>query len=103
MAGRCHVPARDDSGMVAPRRRSIYVRAMEITTDTRALVTGANGGIGSAIPRALHAAGASVIVSGRRPDALGPLAAAIGARTIVADLADRADVARCMNEAGAID
>ncbi len=76
---------------------------MEITTGTRALVTGANGGIGSAIARALHAAGATVVVHGRRADALAPLAAAIGARTVVADLASRADVARCMDEAGPID
>jgi short-subunit dehydrogenase len=76
---------------------------MQITTDTKALVTGANGGIGSAIARALHAAGATVIVSGRRADALRPLADAIGARTIVADLTKRDDVARCMDEAGPVD
>jgi NADP-dependent 3-hydroxy acid dehydrogenase YdfG len=76
---------------------------MEITTGTRALVTGANGGIGTAIARALHAAGATVVVTGRRADALRPLAEAIGARTVLADLADRASVARCMDEAGPID
>src|SRR5262245_61820531 len=76
---------------------------MEITKETRALVTGANGGIGSAIARALHAAGATVVVSGRRADALRPLAEAIGARVVLADLADRASVARCMEEAGPID
>jgi len=76
---------------------------MEINKATRALVTGANGGIGSAIARALHAAGATVIVTGRRADALRPLADAIGARTVLADLADHADVARCMAEAGPID
>ncbi len=76
---------------------------MQITSETRALVTGANGGIGSAIARALHAAGATVVVTGRRADALRPLADGIGARTVVADLTNRADVARCMDEAGAID
>ena len=76
---------------------------MEITKATRALVTGANGGIGTAIARALHAAGATVVVSGRRADALRPLAEAIGARTVLADLADRADIARCMDEVGPID
>jgi NADP-dependent 3-hydroxy acid dehydrogenase YdfG len=76
---------------------------MQITNGTLALVTGANGGIGSAIARALHAAGAAMVVTGRRTDALQPLADAIGARTVLADLADRASVARCMEEAGPID
>jgi short-subunit dehydrogenase len=76
---------------------------MQITKQTRALVTGANGGLGSAIARALHAAGATVVVTGRRADALRPLADAIGARTVLADLTQRADVARCMDEAGPID
>jgi len=76
---------------------------MQITNETRALVTGANGGIGSAIARALHAAGAAVVVTGRRADALRPLADALGARVVVADLADRAEVVRCMQEAGPID
>jgi NADP-dependent 3-hydroxy acid dehydrogenase YdfG len=76
---------------------------MQISTETRALVTGANGGIGSAIARALHAAGAAVVVTGRRADALAALAAEIGARTVVADLADRASAARCMDEVGPLD
>jgi NADP-dependent 3-hydroxy acid dehydrogenase YdfG len=76
---------------------------MQITSETRALVTGANGGIGAAIARSLHAAGAAVVVTGRRADALRPLADSIGARIVVADLAVRADVARCMDEAGPID
>jgi NADP-dependent 3-hydroxy acid dehydrogenase YdfG len=76
---------------------------MQITNETRALVTGANGGIGSAIARALHAAGATLVLTGRRADALQPLAAATGARTVIADLADRASVDRCMEEAGPID
>ena len=76
---------------------------MQISTGTRALVTGANGGIGSAIARALHAAGATVVLTGRRADALQPLADAIGARTVLADLADRASVVRCMDEAGPVD
>src|SRR5262249_20917069 len=76
---------------------------MQITKDTRALVTGATGGIGQAIARALHRAGAQLIVSGRRADALAPLANETGARVVLADLADRASVARCMQEAGPID
>src|SRR5262245_5429682 len=71
---------------------------MQITKGTRALVTGANGGIGSAIARALHAAGASLVVSGRRDEAVRPLAAALGADVLLMDLTDRSAVARCMAE-----
>jgi 3-oxoacyl-[acyl-carrier protein] reductase len=39
-----------------------------------ALVTGASGGIGSAIVRAFHAQGATVVLSGSRPDPLDALA-----------------------------
>ncbi|HET6332306.1 MAG TPA: SDR family oxidoreductase [Polyangiales bacterium] len=76
---------------------------MNISHDTRALVTGANGGLGQAIARALHAAGAQVVISGRRAEALEPLAKEIGARIVVADLALRHDVTRCIDEAGPID
>ena len=76
---------------------------MQITRETRALVTGANGGIGSAVARALHAAGAALVLSGRRADALRPVADALGARIVLADLSSHADVARCMEEAGPID
>jgi len=57
-----------------------------------ALVTGASGGIGAAIARALHAQGAVVVLSGTRRDALEALAAALGERVHVcpADLADPA-------------
>jgi 3-oxoacyl-[acyl-carrier protein] reductase len=55
-----------------------------------ALVTGASGGIGAAIARALHAQGASVVLSGTRSEALASLAAELGERTHVrlADLRD---------------
>ena len=60
-----------------------------------ALVTGASGGIGGAIARALHAQGATVALSGTRRDALESLAAALGERAhaCAADLRDagRAD------------
>jgi 3-oxoacyl-[acyl-carrier protein] reductase len=54
------------------------------------LVTGASGGIGAAIARALHGQGAAVVLSGTRRDALDSLAAELGARAHVqpADLAD---------------
>lgn len=57
-----------------------------------ALVTGASGGIGSAIARALHAQGAVVALSGTRREALDALAAELGERAHVcpADLRDAA-------------
>jgi 3-oxoacyl-[acyl-carrier protein] reductase len=63
-------------------------------TGRRALVTGASGGIGGAIARALHARGATVSLSGTRIDPLEALAAELGERAHVApcDLADGAAV-----------
>ncbi len=57
-----------------------------------ALVTGASGGLGGAIARALHAQGASVVLSGTRADALHTLATELGdrAHAIPADLSDPA-------------
>ena len=57
-----------------------------------ALITGASGGIGAAIARALHAQGAAVVLSGTRRDALDSLAAELTERTHVcpADLRDPA-------------
>ena len=57
-----------------------------------ALVTGASGGIGAAIARALHGQGASVVLSGTRADALAALAGELGERAFVcpADLSDPA-------------
>ena len=60
--------------------------------DRTALVTGASGGIGAAIATALHAQGATVVLSGTRRDALDTLAATLGERAHVCptDLADPA-------------
>jgi 3-oxoacyl-[acyl-carrier protein] reductase len=59
-----------------------------------ALVTGASGGIGGAIARALHAQGAHVVLSGTREDALSALRAELGERASIApaNLADGAAV-----------
>lgn len=48
-----------------------------------ALITGASGGIGSAIARALHAQGASVALSGTREEALNAIAEELNDRTHV--------------------
>ena len=55
-----------------------------------ALVTGASGGIGGAIAKALHAQGATVALSGTRREALQKLSAELGQRVHVTpcDLAD---------------
>ena len=69
------------------------------------LVTGASGGIGRAIAKALHERGARVILSGRRSDALEDLRAELGGETSVieADLADRAAPHALLEEAGPLD
>ncbi|MCK5550538.1 MAG: 3-oxoacyl-[acyl-carrier-protein] reductase [Hyphomicrobiaceae bacterium] len=66
-----------------------------------ALVTGATGGIGGAIARAFHTAGATVAISGRQSDKLEVLAKELGERVHVlpCDLADRAAVAKLIDEA----
>ncbi len=64
-------------------------------TGKGALVTGASGGIGGAIAKALHAQGANVAISGTNKEKLEALAAELGDRVTVlpCDLRDRAAVA----------
>jgi 3-oxoacyl-[acyl-carrier protein] reductase len=52
-------------------------------TGKTALVTGATGGLGGAIARALHAQGATVALSGTRAEALEALAGELGGRSHV--------------------
>ncbi len=63
-------------------------------TGKMALVTGASGGLGGAIARALHRQGARVTLSGTRREALEALAGELGSRAHVlpCDLADAAAV-----------
>ena len=67
------------------------------------LLTGATGGLGNAIARALAAHGAVPVLSGRRIEVLEPLAAETGGRAVAADLADPASVDRLLAEAGEVD
>jgi uncharacterized protein len=71
----------------------------------RVLLTGASGGIGDAIARALHARGATVLLSGRRTDALAQLAGQLGERAeaLPADLSTPQGVGELVAAAGDID
>lgn len=67
------------------------------------LLTGATGGLGQAIARALRAKGGELIVTGRRLDVLEPLASELSARALAVDLSDAAEVERLLDEAGEVD
>ena len=71
----------------------------------RALVTGASGGLGGAIARALHARGAVVLLTARRAEVLEELHAELGPRSeaVPADLAKAEDVAALVQSAGRVD
>lgn len=68
-----------------------------------ALITGASGGIGSAIATALHDRGAWVVLTGTRQNALESLANNLGERcsVVATDLADRAEVETLIERAAA--
>ena len=57
-------------------------------------MTGANGGIGGAIARAIAGRGARLVLTGRRPEPLARLGGELRAQTLAADLADRDAVDR---------
>jgi len=67
------------------------------------LLTGATGGLGQAIARALAARGAELTLSGRRADVLEPLARELGARALTADLSVPDAPERLLAEAGEVD
>jgi len=69
------------------------------------LVTGATGGIGDAIARAVHGRGATVVLTGRREEVLTRLRDSLGERAevVAADLSEREAPARLADAAGAID
>jgi 3-oxoacyl-[acyl-carrier protein] reductase len=72
-------------------------------TGKTALVTGATGGIGAAVARALHAQGATVAISGTRAAVLETLAGELGSRVHVlpCDLADKDAVEKLVPDAEA--
>src|SRR5690242_6847124 len=72
-------------------------------SDKTALVTGASGGIGGAIARALYKQGATVTLSGTRADALAQLKDSLGERAHVmtARMDEAADIDRLAKEAEA--
>jgi 3-oxoacyl-[acyl-carrier protein] reductase len=66
-----------------------------------ALITGASGGIGAAIARALHDGGATVVLHGTRAERLAALAEELGARAhvVTANLSDRTEAAGLVDAA----
>ena len=70
-------------------------------TGKTALVTGATGGIGGEIAKALHAAGATVVLSGTREAVLQDLAQQLGGRTfaVPANLSDPESVDSLLSRA----
>jgi len=70
-------------------------------TGKGALVTGATGGIGWAIAKALHSQGANVAISGTRAERLEELASELGTRVtpLPCDLRDRAAVVKLGEDA----
>lgn len=63
------------------------------------LITGGGSGIGAATAEMLSAAGHSVVICGRRRDALEAVAARCGAIPVVADVADEAEIGTAVRSA----
>jgi short-subunit dehydrogenase len=68
-----------------------------------ALVTGATGGIGHAIARALAGRGGRLVLTGRKTEVLGRLARELEAQVFAVDLADRHSLEHLIERAEAID
>ena len=71
--------------------------------NAHALVTGASGGIGTALVLALAERGAKVTLTGRRKDVLSELAGRVDGTVIAADLADRDAPEQLMSQVGRVD
>ena len=77
---------------------------MTTLSGKRVLITGGGTGVGADLARGFHAAGADVVIAGRR---LAPLEAVAdtlpGARALTCDVTDEAQVAALFAQAGAVD
>ena len=69
----------------------------------RVLITGGGSGLGADLARGFVAAGAEVVIAGRRQAPLQEVAARVGARAVVADVTDEASVAAMFAAAGRCD
>ncbi len=69
----------------------------------RVLITGGGTGTGADLARGFAAAGAEVVIAGRRLGPLEAVAAVTGARVVVADVTDEASVAAMFGAAGRCD
>ncbi len=67
------------------------------------VLTGASGGLGHAIARAVAPRSADLVLTARRTEVLEPLAADLGARVIGCDLSRPEDVDRLIEQAGRVD
>jgi uncharacterized protein len=67
------------------------------------LLTGATGGLGHAIARRMRAAGAELVLTGRRTEVLEPLATETGARALAVDLTDAEAVLRLASQCADVD
>ena len=72
-------------------------------TGKRVLITGGGSGAGADIARGFAAAGAEVVIAGRRLEPLRAVALAVGARAVQADVTDEASVAAMFATAGPCD
>lgn len=70
----------------------------------RVLITGGGTGAGADLARGFHAAGAQVIITGRRAEPLQAVAASLpGVRALTADVTDEASVKALFEAAGPVD
>jgi 3-hydroxybutyrate dehydrogenase len=72
-------------------------------SDKRVLITGGGSGAGADLARGFSEAGAEVVISGRRTDALRDVAEPLGARWVQVDVTDETSVQRMYEEAGPCD
>lgn len=69
----------------------------------RVLITGGGTGVGADLARGFAAAGAEVVIAGRRLAPLQEVAARLGARAVAADVTDEASVSAMFETAGPCD